>query len=99
VGSGEEKKGTEGAMVCHHPVLAEEVIAYLRCGAGKRYVDCTLGGGGHAALILERTAPDGRLLGIEWDGKAIRLASERLRPYGGRVVVVRDVRVFQISVP
>lgn len=77
-------------MVCHHPVLSEEVIAYLRCEAGKNYIDCTLGGGGHAALILENNGPNGRLLGIDWDDGAIRIARDRLNRYKRRALLVRD---------
>lgn len=77
-------------MVHHHPVLLEEVIAYLRCKAGRNYIDCTLGGGGHAAQILEKSSPSGRLLGIDWDPGAIRIARDRLKKYKGRVILVRD---------
>jgi len=48
-------------------------------------VDCTLGGGGHAEVILEATAPDGLLLGIDRDEEALRRAGERLKRYGTRV--------------
>lgn len=77
-------------MVEHHPVLLEKVITYLRCEDGKTYVDCTLGGGGHAARILEKSSPTGRLLGIDWDPEAIRISRDRLKAYGGRVFLVCD---------
>lgn len=77
-------------MVHHHPVLPEEVIAYLKCQAGRDYIDCTVGGGGHAAQILERSSPNGGLLGIDWDPEAIRIARDRLNRYKGRVILVRD---------
>jgi 16S rRNA (cytosine1402-N4)-methyltransferase len=54
----------EGKYSYHEPVLLEEAIASLNCRSGGVYVDGTVGGGGHAALILERSAPDGFLL--EW---------------------------------
>lgn len=73
----------------HIPVLAEEVVRGLGCKPGGRYVDCTVGYGGHAALILERSAPDGLLIGMDQDEAALRAAGERLRPYGGRVRLVR----------
>jgi 16S rRNA (cytosine1402-N4)-methyltransferase len=53
-------------------------------------VDATLGGGGHAVEILERTAPDGRLIGVEWDEEAIAQARERLAPFGRRVTIFRE---------
>jgi 16S rRNA (cytosine1402-N4)-methyltransferase len=53
-------------------------------------VDCTLGGGGHAEAILEGTAPDGLLFGIDRDGEAVRRAGERLERYGTRVRLLHD---------
>jgi 16S rRNA (cytosine1402-N4)-methyltransferase len=77
-------------MVYHQPVLSDQVTAYLGCRAGRDYIDCTLGGGGHAAQILEGNSPGGRLLGIDWDPQAIRIARSRLKAYRGRVVYVCD---------
>jgi len=77
-------------MVDHQPVLSEEVIHYLDCGAGRSYIDCTVGGGGHAKGILERNLPAGKLLGIDRDPIAIRIARERLKAYEGRFTLVRD---------
>jgi len=77
-------------MGCHRPVLSEEIVAYLECQDGRNYIDCTLGGGGHAVQILERTSPSGRLLGIDWDPGAICIARDRLREYEGRVTIVCD---------
>ena len=48
------------------------------------YVDCTLGGGGHAEAILEATAPGGSLIGMDRDEEAIQRAGERLKRYGTR---------------
>jgi len=62
----------------------------LRCEPGRTYVDGTLGGGGHAEEILNRTGPDGVLIGVEWDQEAIEEAGKRLKPYGNRVKVFRD---------
>ncbi|MFM8552178.1 MAG: 16S rRNA (cytosine(1402)-N(4))-methyltransferase RsmH [Nitrospiraceae bacterium] len=73
----------------HIPVLAKEVVEGLGCKPGGRYVDCTVGYGGHAALILERSAPDGQLIGFDQDEAAFRAAGERLRPYGDRVRLVQ----------
>jgi len=77
-------------MVDHQPVLSGEAITYLNCQVGRSYIDCTVGGGGHALRILERTSPTGRLLGIDWDATAIRMAGERLKAYQGRFILVRD---------
>jgi 16S rRNA (cytosine1402-N4)-methyltransferase len=53
-------------------------------------VDCTLGGGGHAEAILEATAPDGLLFGIDRDEEALRKAGERLKRYGTRVRLLQE---------
>ena len=65
----------------HIPVLVEETIKALAVQPGGRYVDCTLGGGGHAAAILEKSSPGGQLLGIDADPTAIESAMERLAVY------------------
>lgn len=78
----------------HLPVLLEEVIDFLKCGSGKTYVDATLGGGGHAFEILNRTGPDGILIGVEWDEEAIAEAKKVLLPFGGRVRIYRENFVF-----
>jgi len=75
-------------MRAHEPVLFDEVMAALAPRAGGRYVDGTLGNAGHAAGILERSSPDGRLLGIDLDPYALQLAGEALAMYGERVMVV-----------
>jgi len=68
----------------HVSVMPEEVLHYLQPRPGGIYLDGTLGGGGHAALILEASDPDGRLFGFDRDMAAIQAASARLAPYGER---------------
>jgi 16S rRNA (cytosine1402-N4)-methyltransferase len=60
----------------HSPVLFNEVMAALALHPDGVYIDGTLGGGGHAAGILERIQPNGRLLGLERDGQALVAARE-----------------------
>ena len=74
----------------HRPVLLDEVIQHLRCTPGSFFVDGTVGGGGHARAILEMTAPDGRLIGIDWDENALAKAQLNLQSYSRRLVLVRD---------
>jgi 16S rRNA (cytosine1402-N4)-methyltransferase len=73
----------------HTPVMVREVIESLRCRAGAIYVDGTIGGGGHAEAILQSTAPDGLLIGIDADGDAIGEAEQRLARFGDRKILVR----------
>ena len=72
----------------HIPVLLREVVEAMAVRPGGRWVDCTLGGGGHAAAILEASLPDGELLGIDLDPEALAAARERLAAFGGRVTFV-----------
>jgi 16S rRNA (cytosine1402-N4)-methyltransferase len=62
----------------HDPVLVEEVVDCLDCRPGKRIVDATLGGGGHAVAILDKVGGEGVLVGIDKDDRAIHLARKRL---------------------
>jgi 16S rRNA (cytosine1402-N4)-methyltransferase len=74
----------------HIPVMVEEVMAFLKCEPGHTYVDATLGGGGHASEILKRSAPDGVLIGVEWDEDALSEAKKTLLPFGDRVEIFRE---------
>ncbi|MFC1961486.1 16S rRNA (cytosine(1402)-N(4))-methyltransferase RsmH [Chloroflexota bacterium] len=74
----------------HVPVLLEETMQALAVQPGGRYIDGTLGGGGHAEAILQRSAPGGQLLGIDADPKAISSAEERLAPYQDSILLVND---------
>ena len=74
----------------HTPVLLNEVIEALNITSGKCYVDCTLGLGGHARAILGKTAPTGRLLGIDADPEAIDIAKAKLAQYSGSIILVND---------
>ncbi|MBL9138601.1 MAG: 16S rRNA (cytosine(1402)-N(4))-methyltransferase RsmH [Verrucomicrobiales bacterium] len=68
----------------HNPVLVAEVLAALAPMTGRRYLDGTLGGAGHAVEILKASSPAGWLLGIDRDGTALAAAAERLAPFAGR---------------
>jgi len=78
------------STVNHVPVLYAEALDGLHVRPGGRYIDCTVGGGGHATGILERSAPNGRLLGLDADPQAIALARQRLQRFADRVVLVNE---------
>ena len=73
----------------HQPVLLAESLELLALHPGAVVVDGTVGGGGHAAAILERTAPDGRLIGFDMDDDALAAARRSLLPFGDRVQLVQ----------
>jgi 16S rRNA (cytosine1402-N4)-methyltransferase len=72
----------------HLSVLPEEVIHYLKPRPGGIYLDGTLGGGGHARLILERCTPGGMLIGIDQDQEALQAAGQRLADFGSAARLV-----------
>lgn len=72
----------------HTPVLLEEALALLAPASGGTFVDATLGGGGHARAILERSGPDGRCIGIDADADALNEASRHLGGFGNRFMPV-----------
>lgn len=71
----------------HEPVLGAEVVSLLAPGTGGTWIDATLGGGGHAELLL-RADPNLILIGVDRDPEAIAAASERLNAYADRVILV-----------
>ena len=73
----------------HEPVLLEESRSLLQLTPGALVVDATLGGGGHAEALLDATAPDGVLLGLDRDDEALEAASLRLARFGSRARLVR----------
>lgn len=72
----------------HTPVLLEPTIRLLQPRPGGRYIDGTLGAGGHAAALLTASGPDGRLLGLDQDPTALQLARATLAAFGDRAVLV-----------
>lgn len=71
----------------HYTVMKNEAVDALNCKDGLIYVDCTLGGGGHSELILQRISPNGKLISFDMDQDAIDAASERLKAYKNLTIV------------
>jgi 16S rRNA (cytosine1402-N4)-methyltransferase len=80
----------------HIPVMLDEVMEQLAPVSGGVYADVTVGGGGHSRAILERSAPEGRLIGTDRDPAALDAAGAALQPFGKRVTLrkarIRDLR-------
>ena len=74
-------------LFTHVSVMAREVMDLLRPETRKRYLDGTLGGGGHAEEILIHSSPDGQVLGFDLDDEALDAARQRLSRFGDRLVL------------
>lgn len=72
----------------HEPVMVGEALAHLRPERGGRFLDATVGGGGHAERIL-RASPGVRLVGLDRDPAAIEAAGERLDEFEDRVTLIQ----------
>ena len=70
--------------------MLRESLEYLDCQSNGVYVDGTLGAAGHSLEILRHSAPNGRLIGIDWDNEALEIAIDRLKEFQDRVSIVRD---------
>ena len=81
---------TTGPTPRHEPVMLREAVEALAVRPGGRYVDATVGLGGHAAAILAAAQPGARLLGIDADPQALAVARERLEPFGDAVGLVHS---------
>jgi 16S rRNA (cytosine1402-N4)-methyltransferase len=71
----------------HVSVMADEVLSFLNPHSGGIYLDGTLGGAGHARLILEATSPDGVLVGMDHDEAALVAAKSNLAVFGDRAIL------------
>ena len=90
-----------GLELHHEPVMTPEIMLALNVQPGGRYIDGTLGEGGHSREILRAADPGGQVLGLDADAEAITVATERLAEYGDsfRAVNVnfRDVRATALQ--
>jgi len=76
------------AKAPHTPVLLDELVGLLGPRPRGTYCDATVGYGGHARAILEASAPDGRLVGLDRDPQALGAARDALADFGDRVTLV-----------
>jgi len=74
----------------HIPVLQKEVIRYLDPQPNENFIDCTIGEGGHSFAILEKTAPKGKVLGIDWSPELIRKLKSNIKKSKERLILVCD---------
>jgi len=73
----------------HRPVLPDETITLLDPRESGVFLDATIGGAGHAAAILKRIGPTGRLIGIDRDPDAIEHARHRLRKFADNATLIQ----------
>ena len=77
----------------HKPVLLQEAIDFLNPAPGKKIIDATIGGAGHAREIINRLIPGGLLVGIDRDSESLKIAREKLKGSEGHFNLVnRDFR-------
>lgn len=76
----------ESVPFYHHPVLLHEIMDYLQPAPGRRFLDCTLGGGGHSEALLERGA---HVVALDQDPVAIAHATSRLRGFAQQFCALR----------
>jgi len=85
-----------GLELHHTPVMIPEIIQALKAHPGGRYIDGTLGEGGHSKSILNAINPGGQILGLDADAEAITVATERLMEHGDAFLAIntnfRDIR-------
>jgi 16S rRNA (cytosine1402-N4)-methyltransferase len=79
-------------MEIHIPVLKEKVLEYLNPQPNENFIDATINGGGHAFAILEKTGPNGKLLGIEWDEEIFKNLKAKFEntKLKERIIIVND---------
>lgn len=68
--------------------MTRELLEFLSPESDNVYVDCTLGGGGHAEEVLRKSSPSGFLIGFELDRESADFAQERLKEYSHRIKIV-----------
>jgi 16S rRNA (cytosine1402-N4)-methyltransferase len=80
---------TDFGTGAHRSVLLRETIHALEVRSGSIFLDGTIGCGGHAEQILERSSPHGLVIGLDWDEEALDFCAERLKRFGSRLILQR----------
>lgn len=90
-----------GLELHHTPVMIPEIIQALKAHPGGRYIDGTLGEGGHSKSILNAIEPGGQVLGLDADAEAITVATERLVEHRDAFLAIntnfRDIRATALK--
>jgi 16S rRNA (cytosine1402-N4)-methyltransferase len=90
-----------GLELHHTPVMTPEIMQALNVQPGGRYIDATLGEGGHSKVILNAATPGGQVLGLDADAEAISVATERLAEHGDAFLAInvnfRDIRATALQ--
>jgi len=90
-----------GLELHHTPVMTPEIMQALNVQPGGRYIDGTLGEGGHSMEILKAANPGGQVLGLDADAEAISVATERLAEHGDAFLAInvnfRDIRATALQ--
>ena len=71
----------------HIPVLLKEVIKYIQPQPGENFIDATVGEGGYTICLLQHTTPSGKVLGIDLDNESLKIAEQKLKAFGDRVIL------------
>lgn len=74
----------------HVPVITKEVIEYLGPKSNENFIDCTAGHGGHTKKILEKTGPNGKVLGIDQDPEQIKICEEEIKDFKKRIILINS---------
>lgn len=83
-----EQEQTKNKVINHTPVLPQEVLAYLELRNKRVVVDCTLGLGGHAKMLLENMPKNGKLIAFEVDADNLKKAKSYLKEFRERITFV-----------
>jgi 16S rRNA (cytosine1402-N4)-methyltransferase len=83
---------SENSRITHVSVLQKEILEIFDPKPNQNFIDCTIGEGGHALAILEKTAPEGKILGIDWDQEMIKSLKSKVETLklSKRLILVND---------